>query len=243
MPPKKTPTKKGSKSPPASAFKSGKFKGDTPLKGGRKDNRHILEHEGFQNGIVISFLKKFNADEEPYFLHDYQLLRDSPDVMEELGINAVLSRKGIDGETPKKQSVTSNYDWKCFVHIVGEDSNTPTKRKALIAKELAHFNSNANSANYTYPRKIKAGNDATNNRALRTIDCALLDCDVVGLMLAAYPDTPLEELAEFDEIMSTFWSDAEHGRAVLEAYNNGEENEEGILVDSSDDDSDGNVCN
>ena len=61
---------------------------------------------------------------------------------------------------------------------------------------------------------MKLGSDLS-ARPLVPVDRVLLDGDVVGLMLAAYESTPLEELATFDTIMRTFWSDIAHGKEVL----------------------------
>ena len=242
MPPKRAPKKGGQKSPPKSAFNSpGKF--GSPIKVGKKDNRNVLDFEGVDKGVMNAYVKKHNAEEEAFMSYDMRLLNDNPGIMEELGINAILSRKGVDGETAMKQSATSTYNWRQFVFIIGEDDNTPANRKALASKLVAHFNSNANSANYQYPRKIKLGEDLTQSPC-RPVDSILLDTDVLGMMLAAYPDTPLEELATFDEIMGGFWTDIEHGREVALGHaganardvgDDGEEEEEAVLADSDSD--------
>jgi len=205
------------KTKPASVFESGKYKGDSPLKPGKKDVRHLLFVLGLCNGIVLAWLKKYNLDQEPFLNHDYQLLHDSPATMEDLGINAVVHRKGPDGATALTQTPTSTYNWRQMVLIVGEDQNTPHARMEIAAKLVAHFNNNANSANYQYPHKVKFGSDLTGGQ-LRPVDHALLDIDVLGLMMAAYPTTSLEELATFDDIMSTFWTSVERGREVIAAH-------------------------
>jgi len=238
-----TPRGKGkkaeaAKASPASAFKSGKFNGDTPLKGGRKDNRHVLSIKGFAPGVVTAYVSKYNAEEEPFFLYDYKLLQDNPGIMENLGINAIVARKGTDGETPMKQSATSTYNWRQFIFIIGEDNNTSAKRKALCAKLVTHFNKNATTANYQYPRKVKFGTDLSDSGMPGPVDANLLDEDVLGLMLAAYPSTPPEELATFDDVMGQFWTDLDHGREVLAAHAAGVEEEEEEKNELEDSDSD-----
>jgi hypothetical protein len=207
MPPKK---------PPTSKFKSGAAKFDSPFKGGKKDDRNVLLYNGAQNGILTCFLKKPNADEEPYALHDYNLLKESPDLMETLNINAVLSRKDTTSSenTELMQSPTSTYPWRQFVLLIGENNNTPPRRRQYAQALVDHLNTQATSANYRYVRKVKLGSDLS-NRPLVPVDRVLLDGDVVGLMLAAYESTPLEELATYDTIMRTFWTDIAHGREVL----------------------------
>ena len=221
MAPSKKAAAKLDKIEPASAFATGKYKGDSPLKPGKKDTRHVLLVLGLCNGIVLAWLKKYNFDQEPFLNHDFQLLHDSPATMEDLGINAVVHRKGENGGTALTQSPTSTYNWRQMVIIVGEDQNTTHTRKEIAAKLVAHFNNNANSANYQYPRKVKFGTDMTGG-VLRPVDHAVLDIDVLGLMMAAYPNTPLDELATFDGIMSTFWTSVERGREVIAAHLAGE---------------------
>jgi len=224
---------------PSSAFATGKYKGDSPLKPGKKDVRHLLFVLGLCNGIVLAWLKKYNLDQEPFLNYDYQLLNDSPATMEDLGINAVVHRKGADGATAMTQTPTSTYNWRQMVLIIGEDSNTATARRELADRLIAHFNNNANTANYQYPRKVRFGSDLT-GRVFRPADHGLLDIDVLGLMMAAYPTTPLEELATFDDIMSTFWTNIERGREVMAAHVAGQEgaddNDENDDDDSDDSD-------
>jgi hypothetical protein len=173
-------------------------------------------YNGAQNGILTCFLKKPNADEEPYALHDFNLLKESPELMETLNINAVLSRKDTTSSENRElmQSPTSTYPWRQFVLLIGENNNTPPRRRQYAQALVDHLNTQATSANYRYVRKVKLGSDLS-NRPLVPVDRVLLDGDVVGLMLAAYESTPLEELATYDTIMRTFWTDIAHGREVL----------------------------
>jgi hypothetical protein len=170
---------------------------------------------GLKPGAVVFWLQKYNAEEEPFFNYDYKLSADNPGIMEELGINAIVAHKGTDGETPKKQSSRSHYNWRQFLCIVGEDNNTPAKCKAFAAKLVAHFNANANTHNYEYLHKIKFTGDHTGFTSCPA-DAALLDEDVIGLMLAAYKDTPIEEVAAFDDIMHRFWTSIAHDHDFLE---------------------------
>lgn len=150
---------------------------------------------------------------------DMKILMENPDMMEELGINAIVHRKGIDGKTPKPQSAGSPYPWNQLILIIGEEANTKEGRREVADKLVAHFNSNAVKPTYTYPRKMKFGEDATTGgRFLLPIDLCLLDNDVVALMKAAYPDMNLHEIAKYDEIMKTFWSDIEHGHEAIEDW-------------------------
>ena len=216
-------SKKGKKSPPKtppkSLFASGKFKSSTsPFSGGRKDNRHLLHYVGIQQGVVVFWPEKHNAEEEPFLMHDFQLFHNEPENLEELGINAILSRKGEDGKTPRTQTTTSKFPWSQFVAIVGANNNTSAKRKAQSTKIVDYLNNQATSANYKFPHKFKLGQDYSTKGGLEPCSAYLLDNDVLGLMLSAYPSTPLEEVVTFDSIMSTFWLDIGHAREIVEAH-------------------------
>jgi hypothetical protein len=216
MPPKKINPKPGPKSPPKSAFSTGKFTGGSPF-GAKKDTRHQLFIEGLHNGIVVMYIKKHNVDEEPFLNHDYRLLSEDAQVKESLGVTAILSRKGVDGITTMKQSSSSTYPWRQIVCIGGEESNTAAKRGRLASLLVGHLNNNATTENYRYPKRVKFGGDVT-GVTFRPLDCCLLDSDVIGAMEAAYPETTLSDLSEFEDIMATFWSDLEHGNEAMDAF-------------------------
>ena len=217
-----TPTKRGagaskSKEAPTSALKSGKVKGQTSLKAKKKDSRNVLFIEAVVNGILTFWTKKGNKEEEAFTPHDWDMMKNNAEVAERLGVNDVTHRRGEDGDTAMKQSPSSDYSWRMGVMILGEDAcNSPERRKEAIGKVIAYFNENATTENYTWPKKMRFGGDLT-TQPMKKADEVLLDEDVVGLMLAAYPTTELVELSEFDDIMSSFWSNTEDGKAALEA--------------------------
>ena len=91
-------------------------------------------------------------------------------------------------------------------------------------------NNKVTASEYTYPSKTKFYKDCTASPP-PPVDATLLDCDVLALMKAAYPDTDLKEIGEeIPEIMETFWMDIEHGKKVMEK----DENYESPASDSSD---------
>ena len=99
---------KGGKGPstPTSAFGTGKFKRSPEfLKGVKKDNRHKLVMQGLQKGVIVGYMTKFkNKEEEPFGGPYFKMLQDNPDLMEQLGIDAILFQKGVDGDTAMPQN-------------------------------------------------------------------------------------------------------------------------------------------
>ena len=204
--------KKGG-SPPKSAFGKGKFSGSPG--NFKKDNRDKLNFERMQNGVLIAWLEKANENAEAFKVCDFRFLNDNPDKMEELDINAIVCRKGSDGETPMKQSASSSYNWRQFVFILGEEKvGNEGDCREVLEKVVAFFNENATTAHYQYPRKVKLGRDFTVPEFAPNSK-RMLDIDVLGLVLAAFPDTPIAEIAVWDEIVGCFWEDIEHGRACI----------------------------
>ena len=132
-------------------------------------------------------------------------------------MNAMLYRKGEDGETGMKQCPGSDFSWRMFVFIVGEDNNTEENRKEIADKLIIDFNLHATPVLFKYPKKAKFGDDIT-AAPMRTLDACLLDSDVIGMMLAAFPDTSLDKISEYGEIMSAFWMNKDHGEEVIEKH-------------------------
>ena len=229
--------KKEQKSPPKSALSTGKFKRGSPFSGGHKDDRHVLHFVGVKQGVTLFWPQKYNAEEEPYLAPDFNCLKEDEALMESLNISAILFRKGEDGGTAKKQTAHSAYNWHQFASIVGDANNTSSKRKLHAQKIVEHLNRQATTANYQYPRRFKVGEDFS-GRPLAPCDTYMLDADVIGLMLAAYPDTPLHEVMAFKDIMRTFWSDVGRGKDVVQAHVDATQATDGDLVDTEEENKD-----
>ena len=225
--------------PPKSAFHAGKFKGSpSGLFGSSKDKRNQLIVEGLQQGVVVMYMKKYNRNEEAFLAPDIHYLQENQEEMDKLGINAIVARRGTDGKTPmpqKPDSSTPNkpnkaFYWKQFIVILGEDNNTAENR-AQVAKQLVNRlnNNELTAAEYTYPNKSKFLKDCTASPP-RALDACLLDCDVLALMKAAYPDMDLKQLVtDYPEIIASFWSDKAIGTQVID--NDMDDN--GLQTDSS----------
>ena len=206
----KTPTKARQ-----SAFSKGAYKATPPGMSG-KDNRNVMMYEGLQQGIMIAYAKKANKNEGAFIGPSVSLIENTPEVMDELWINAIVPRKGDDGTTPLKNTPSVPFNWKQFVMIIGEDNNSLAGRKAAIKKLVNQINSNVHDAGmYQYPTEMKIGQDLT-QEPLRAADVHLLDNDVIALMMAAYPTLSLEELTEDEVIMATFWTDVSRGVKAIE---------------------------
>ena len=212
-PSKKTNGSSSPKKAPKSAF-SGKYTSTPPGLIGKKDNRNLMFVEGLKNGVMIVYFQKSNAVEEAFVQPNIKHLEENPDIMAKLGINAIVFHKGSSGDTEMKQSASSSFNWKQLILIIGEHNNNPGCRKELAKKLLEYFNSHATEEFYTYPRNMKFAKDNTQNPYC-PVDACLLDSDVVALMEAAYPDMEIDELSTFGEIMSSFWTDVEHGMEVI----------------------------
>ena len=214
-----------------SAFASGGFKG-SPLGNKPKDNRHVLFVEGLMNGVMVAWLKKWNKNEEPYLAYDMILLTGNPELCEKLGINAIIPRRGEDGITPLKQNPTSDYDWRQFIFILGEDGNTDVNRRVVANRLIDHMNKNAVLPNYHYPVKVRFGGDRTKT-PMATISDHMMNKHVLSMMRSAYPAMTVGQLLADTDIMESFWNNVAYGISYLV------ENDNGSVIDSDDEDAGG----
>ena len=209
---KKTPQK-------SAAFGGGKFAlFDT--KNRKKDNRHHVFCEAMKPGAMIIYISKFNKEEAAFDAPWQKHLEDNRELMEELNISAIISRKGPDGKTPLRQAPGVSYGWKAYLVILGDEKNTEEDRAAIVAKAVQDYNTYATQEHYLYPRKAKFVSDLTPTN-MRAADELMLDEDVIHLMMAAYGDSlKLDEMKDNPGIMEEFFADPYHGVNVIETYIN-----------------------
>ena len=197
--------------PAASVFKKGKH--SSPVGKVKKNNWNELHVEGLLPGVVAMWGKNGSKEEDANIWYDVNVFKNNPEMMEELGIDAVSFRRGPDG-FPMKQSTFSECNWRLFICVVGEDDNTLQGRRTLANKIISHLNANAVWSKYQHPKSWKFGGDATSS-PMRAADRVMLDPDVVGLVLTAYPEGTIDEILELDGAVAKFWQDEEHGRDIL----------------------------
>jgi hypothetical protein len=217
-----------SKTPPKSPTKTSKFSTKNSIKPAKQYD-YMVYVEGFADGQTnIVWVSKGWNQEAAFLRTDTAFIEQDDVIKDELGINCVIARKGVDGKTFKPQSATSTYEWKQFVCIVEEGSNNAEKRFSIASAIIAHLNSNKDT--YTYPHVTKFGSDRTRDPP-RAVSSCLLDDAVISLMKANYPDyiDNISGLGQFPDIMAMYWDSTELGIAALEedaASNQAEEIED-----------------
>ena len=149
---KETPTKAtgngdrkpaASKGSPSSAFESGKFSGAVVIDNSR-DTRYRLFSFGVEGVGHMHYVAKATKEEEAFLHHDYEVLCDES-ALERIGVNGILERKGVDGQTAMPQRAGSIYGWRQLMVICSEADNTPSKRKTAAARNITHLNSKASN--------------------------------------------------------------------------------------------------
>lgn len=203
-----TTGKKGAK------FSSGNcFKLESP----EKDSRNVMWFCGHEGGAMAMWFSKNKKDEAAFLQPDFNLLNNNDDVMETLGINAVVNRKGQDGKTPLKQAPGSKYPWRQLLIILDEDENTPDGRMDKAELILQHFNETATKDNYEYPKKMKLGGDVTpDDDDLPNVSESFMDDTCLALLLAANPGMDrLSFLEGHDDELLEIWNDLEHAKSVV----------------------------
>ena len=248
-----TPTKKDkkykglSKKPgkPKNMIAAGKFSADVGY-GSKKDSRCKMYFEFLACGIAVAYVTKANDTEEAFLIHDYKDLNQDMDLKERLKVITICSRRGGDGSyIPSSKG--STYPFRQFVLAVSPNTHAQAKKQV---KDLLHFlnESQEVAGKYKYPQKIKLMDDYTQSPP-RPADTRLLDTEVVNMMVACYR-RPLEELGQYDEILSEFWTDIEYGGGfmndyltsaeeglddIYEEYNSEDEEEDGEHEEEDDD--------
>jgi hypothetical protein len=158
---------------PVSPLKSSpKAAATSALKGSikKKDYSPSLIVEGCLGGIVVMWLKKANKMEQPYLKPDLDMLKENENYRDDLGINEVYPRKGVDGITPKPQAPGSQYAWVQALAVAGVEENsadntaTPEVRRRYADDWLAKINDHQDM--YQYPQVFKFGQDRTRNPPL-----------------------------------------------------------------------------
>jgi hypothetical protein len=209
----------------------------SPLKGKFNGNNssNKLFVEGFQNGVVLAYVQKAHNNEEAFLRYDYDLIKNSATVSANLSVNDIVQRKGSDGTTSMPQKPGSAYPFRAFTFVVGSEFQTAENRREFANGLVAFFNSHANTRYYQYPKKTRVAGDLTKS-PLRAISAAVLDKVVIELIQLAYPDDTLNDIAQHDDIMESFWVDVTIGKSAMEEH---EIDNEGFIVEDSDD---GKIC-
>jgi hypothetical protein len=200
---------------PKNMIAAGKFSADAGY-GQKKDSRSRMYFEFLACGIVVAYVSKANDTEEAFLVHDYKTLGQDNDLRERLKIITICARRGADGnQVPSSDG--SSYPFRQFV--LGVYPNTHSQAKKQVKDLLDYLNkSQEESGKYKYPKKIRLMEDYSHDSP-RAADTRLLDNEVVNMMMACYGSS-LEELGEYDEVMSEFWSDIGYGRNFLKEYLN-----------------------
>ena len=191
-----------------------------------RDKRNELHLEVGENGLISVWFTDYKGERAAFTAPCFRLIKDDPDIAEMLGINAIVPRKGVDGETPMKQSETSDYTWQQLL-ILKNEEDCDAEGVAFVRNALLRwFNSRATKEHYQYPTKMKFGGNHTQN-PVRKPDALLLDENVLGLMFSCYPDHTREQLAEMPEAVAEFFEDVQRGQDVLRGIS---ETEVGIVA-------------
>lgn len=200
--PSKVPAaKKGS---PVSAFKQGGSK----LFIKAKDDSQLLYVTGVKGGIVSIFIQKHNAESGAYMTPFYSRLQREEAYRGDLDINALMPRRSSDGTA----LISGGYVWEQMICLVGNDvAEDPAMRKAIADKIMRAVNHKDVQREFQWPRTVKFGGDLTSD-PLGAADTILVDKNCMEIMQLSYPEQSSAELAEFEEIISDFFTDAAEER-------------------------------
>ena len=147
---------------------------------------------------------------------------EDEDIKNGLHVIAVVSRHGVDGVT-LKQSSKSVYAWKQAMLLQNEleiDENgllTPWEHPSVVTGFLEYFNSSEVQEEFSWSCKAVVFEDKT-QCPKRPLDKVLLDKEVVNVMVYLYQDSVTSMKRYSNDILSMFWSNIEHGKAVMSEF-------------------------
>lgn len=198
---------------PKNVIAAGQFSAQASY-GQRKDTRSKMYYEFLACGIAIVYVARANSTDEAFLMHDYKDLMQDMDLKQRMKIITICARRGSDGnQIPSNNGTT--YPFRQFV--LGISPATHSQAKKQVKDLLEYLNKSQDNADkYKYPKKIRLVEDFTQDTP-RPADARLLDNEVVNMMKACY-DCPLQDLMQYDEVMSEFWSDIEYGKSFLDEY-------------------------
>ena len=150
-----------------------------------------------------------------FIYKDIAKIRDDEELRNRLNIIMFTFRRGENGNTAMRQSVGSLYNFRLMVMVVPEDMSTAEGRQELVTPLINMLNENKHE--YKYPKSAKFGMDHTSDPMVKP-DVGILDNDIVALIQHGYADTSLNDIKEDDEIMETWWTDIDYGKAILEHF-------------------------
>jgi hypothetical protein len=201
-----------------------------PTKGSikRKDCSPTLIVEGCQAGILVMWVKKANKMEQPFLKPELDMLKENESCRDELGINKICPRKGVNGTTSKPQAPGSLHPWMQALAVAGVEDNSGSSTASPEVRRR-HADAwvekiNKNQCLYQHPQVCKFGQDRTRDPP-RPVSAVLLNKAVCDLMVSAneeHAESP-SDMANYPLIMAAFWENIEEGRAALQAYGNGAE--------------------
>ena len=184
--------------------------------------KNRLYMEAFDGGILLGYFDNgSNFNTAAYNKPHITELQNNDELMEQLNINDIAYRRGVDGKTALPGRPNATWNWQTLVSIIGVENvhNKEFIEKEFVIPVLAFFNKFDDlTIEYTFTRKtcFIANNTC---RPARKISTALLDEKILHLMLAAYGDSAghidLGTLAEVDEIVEMYWEDKEYGKGVM----------------------------
>lgn len=176
---------------------------------------------------LLAEVKKGNVEEGVTVFPIIKKLRKHKSFKNKAQIDLIATVRDSSGENrPMKQAPKSEWDQKCFLRWVQPGQNTPDTRRQWggnlvkcfneVGQDVDPFNKGKFHFQVTY---VYAG-DVT-PPALLPLSHYILNEQIIMLIQKKYPTLTLEEIAQDDEVISTYFGpdNVEHYRSLLLASN------------------------
>ena len=205
--------KRNAKLPRSALETEGRFSPQAPF--GKPPNVGDVNVEQLKANIAICWVNKAFHKEGCFIPTSITRGTEQSMHLSKLGAQAILNRKGPDGNTAMKQQPDKPYSYIQFVYVFSDNTFRPNLYKQKQAQFIRYMNSLCVPKYFKFRQIFRKGKDFTSDPP-RTVDCALLDNDVVDLIQSLYPDIEsLEQISGNDAEMAKFWTQVTHGRALI----------------------------
>jgi hypothetical protein len=179
---------------------------------------------------ILGVLKKAWSEKESYLKPIIAVFKNNLEAYEEWQVTDIVFRRASDGSNRvMKASGTGaiadeeseRFGFRQLVYLLPEGTaNTQAVRKEWAENLVNHLNtlgqdiSSSDQDKYDFRMRFQYKGDLSST-PLRAVNKYTTDKDALSLLRQAYSSVDMETLLEFDDIISAFFQDLEHGKNIV----------------------------
>lgn len=179
-----------------------------------------------QNGITTAISFKPKEEQASYLFPCEMEIKQDENLAQSLHIDDIMPSRSVDGkDKPQKCTPDSDYYQSQFVRVAKMDGTPEEEDSEENSQEFGkaiakYLNKMGTSSKYKFMTRFQYCGDVTPAGDLPPPSKYFIDKDVVNLIKYIYPETPLEDITDDDDIVASFFGDdrVDECRALLLAH-------------------------